>query len=87
VILGARSIVLLLAAATATAPFQCARKVDPEQRLEEEPAEALYNLAERFKAQGDEHARAETLRYLVQKYPSSRFALMAKDDLQAMPGK
>jgi len=65
----------------ATAPFQCASKAPPEQRMEEEPAEALYALAERFRAAGDAKARAETLRFIVERFPASRFALSAKADL------
>jgi len=75
---------LALVALSSTAPFQCASKVDPDKRMEEEPAEVLYGLAERFEAQGDARARAETLRYIVSRYPSSRFAIMAKQDLETM---
>jgi hypothetical protein len=75
---------ILLFASLATAPYQCATKFGPERRLEEEPAEALYDLAERFKAEGNEKAQAETLRYLMEKFPGSRFAVTAKRDLAEM---
>jgi outer membrane protein assembly factor BamD (BamD/ComL family) len=88
VIIAAKSIAkLVLLASVATAPFQCASKAGPEQRLEEEPAEVLYELAEKFKVEGNSKARARTLRYLLERFPSSRFAETAKQDLAGMPGE
>jgi outer membrane protein assembly factor BamD (BamD/ComL family) len=75
---------LLLAASASLAPFQCASEVDPNKRREEEPGEALYALAERFKAEGNTKAQKTTLRFLIQKYPTSRFAEMARLDLGEM---
>lgn len=72
------SVALML---SATAPFQCASKSPPEERREEEPAEALYALAERFRAAGDRNAREQTLRFIVERFPASRFAIAAKVDL------
>jgi outer membrane protein assembly factor BamD (BamD/ComL family) len=86
VIPGSRALGALLLSAALSAPFQCSSKVRPEHRLEEEPAEALYKLAERFAAQGNAAARADTLRFLVERYPSSRFAEAAKLDLQQLGG-
>jgi outer membrane protein assembly factor BamD (BamD/ComL family) len=71
----------LLLAAALTAPFQCARKPPPDQRTEDDPAEVLYTLAEKFKAEGNLPARTETLRFLIARYPESRFAQSAKLDL------
>ncbi|AUX43775.1 hypothetical protein SOCE26_052300 [Sorangium cellulosum] len=71
-------------AAVANAPYQCASDVGPERQLVEEPSEVLYDLAERFKASGDGRAYADTLRFLVDRYPSSRFAQMARRDLEAL---
>ncbi|WP_437283106.1 hypothetical protein WME90_21765 [Sorangium sp. So ce375] len=76
------SIVIL--AAVAQAPFQCASEVDPDRRVYEDPSEALYALAERFKASGDRRAQVDTLRFLVERYPSSRFARMARQDLEEL---
>ncbi len=42
----------------------------------------LYDLADAFHQKNDEHARAETLRFLIAKYPSSRYAEMARQDLR-----
>ncbi|KYF91822.1 hypothetical protein BE17_42010 [Sorangium cellulosum] len=75
---------LVLLAAVARAPYQCASEVDPDRRIYEDPSEALYDLAERFKARGDRGAHADTLRFLVERYPSSRFAEMARRDLEAL---
>ena len=71
----------LALAAALSAPIQCARRTPPDQRMEDEPAEVLYSLAERFKAQGNAAAQAETLRFLVARYPVSRFAEAARLDL------
>jgi hypothetical protein len=70
-----------LAAALGHAPLQCAGEPDEALRRQETPGEALYGLAEQFKARGDEKAWRQTLEYLVARYPNSRFAAMARDDL------
>ncbi len=71
----------MLLAAALTAPIQCAKKAGPEMRMEDDPAEVLYTLAEKFKAEGNAPARTETLRFLVARYPESRFAAAARADL------
>ena len=79
----ARIAVLVLAAAlTGSAPFQCSSQPDPDNALEETPGEALYRLAEQFRKDGDTKAWRTTLRYLVAQYPSSRFAERARADLE-----
>jgi TolA-binding protein len=86
VLLGLRAVLapLALVAAVATAPFQCASETGPERRMYEDASEVLYDLAERFKASGDRQARVATLRYLAERYPTSRFAHMARMDLEAL---
>lgn len=79
---GSRILGALLLAASLSAPIQCGSKARPEHRTEEEPGEALYKLAERFGAQGDKDARVKTLRFIVERYPTSRFAQAAKLDLE-----
>jgi hypothetical protein len=74
----------LLLGSLATAPFQCARDPDPDKAMEEEPGEALYDLAEQFRERGAESARISTLRYLVEHYPSSRFAARARQELDEL---
>ncbi|HSN97548.1 MAG TPA: hypothetical protein VLS89_04585, partial [Candidatus Nanopelagicales bacterium] len=44
----------------------------------------IFDLAERFEAQGDRGAQVATLRYLIERYPSSRFAERARQDLEAL---
>jgi outer membrane protein assembly factor BamD (BamD/ComL family) len=70
----------LALAAALSAPVQCARRT-PDHRTEDDPAEVLYSLAEAFNAQGNPAARAETLRFLIARYPVSRFAEAARFDL------
>jgi len=72
---------LLVAAAFAVAPYQCSSDRDPAHAVEETPGEALYQLAGELKRAGDRPGWRHTLRYLIGHYPSSRFAVMAKQDL------
>ncbi|MDH5492218.1 MAG: hypothetical protein OEY14_09715, partial [Myxococcales bacterium] len=51
---------------------------DPDRRLEDRPAEALWDLAERFEAEGEAAAQRSTLRYLIERYPGSREASRAE---------
>jgi outer membrane protein assembly factor BamD (BamD/ComL family) len=81
-ILRASSAALFLA--LSFAPYQCAREPDPNRRMEDDPAESVYNLAGRFKTEGKADARATTLKYVVERYPSSRFAKQARADLEEM---
>ena len=74
-----------LALSLAFAPYQCgAKERGPATQREETPAEALYGLAEEFRARGDEEAHRATLEYLVARYPSSRFAQAARMDLEEL---
>lgn len=70
----------------AQAPLQCSREPDPDLRTYETPPDALYDLAQRFKSKGDTSAWRDTLSYLVERYPSSRFAERAKQDLAGENG-
>lgn len=70
--------IALLALSNIVAPMQCASARPYEQRREEGPAESLWALAERFDAQHNNEARDETLRFLVQHAPGSRFAARAR---------
>lgn len=67
--------------ANTLAPLQCQSEQKPAERNYETPAEALYDLAQRFEKEGNERAWRETLEYLIEQYPNSRYAVMAKDDL------
>src|SRR5262245_40785240 len=81
-LLRASSAALLLA--LSFAPYQCAREPDPKRRMEEEPAEAVYKLTERFKAEGKADARATALRYIIERFPTSRYAKTAAVELGEM---
>jgi TolA-binding protein len=72
---------MLLLSSALFAPVQCASEPPPEERRYETPPEALYELAERFKKSGDTAARRETLEFLVERYPNSRFAKRAEAEL------
>jgi hypothetical protein len=75
-----RRAVLFLSGALAYAPYQCGKA--PERSVREEtPGEALYGLAQKMKADGDEQGYRTTLRYIVARYPSSRYAASARIDL------
>lgn len=63
------------------APFQCASDPDPEHRLEDSPSEALWDLAARLEREGHVEARRSTLEQLVERYPGSREAGRARDEL------
>ena len=80
--MSARMIAVVLAGALGTAPVQCAHKPDPDVRREDSPGDALWALAADFKAKGNEAASKDTLRYLVEKYPSNRHA----EDARTMLG-
>lgn len=64
-----------------SAPFQCGHERDPALRWDETPGDALWQLAQRFHAAHDEAAARQTLEYLVERYPSSRWAPAAREEL------
>jgi hypothetical protein len=68
----------LFAIALLLAPLQCGRPPSEHPYYEDSPAEALWDLSERFQADGDEAGRRRTLEYLIERYPSSRFAERAR---------
>lgn len=73
-----RPLLLALCLAAWIAPFQCASDPDPDRAMEDSAPGALWELSERFAQRGDEDARRETLRHLVERYPSSREARRAE---------
>jgi hypothetical protein len=70
------------AAALALAPFQCGRGPDPGLRQEETAGDALWALGEDFADAGDDRAAKRTYRFLVERYPSSRYAPAAQEKLE-----
>ena len=83
--IAARILALSAALVGSVAPYQCAGEANPARRIEETPGEALYTLAEQFHDSGNENARVATLRYLIARYPTSRFAVMARQDVSGSP--
>lgn len=77
---------LLTASSVAFAPMQCQSDPPPEQNRYEHPPEALYALAKRLRAAGEVRAWRITLETIVERYPNSREAVMAKDDLADREG-
>lgn len=74
-----------LLAALGTAPMQCRHDPDPNLRREDSAGDALYALAQDFHAKGNDQAAKQTLRYLVEHYPSNRHAAAAKAELEGAP--
>lgn len=72
----------VLASVIALAPFQCKGSQDPALQRSETPGDALYQLAQDFRAKGDDKAYRDTLRFLVERYPSSRRAVAARMELE-----
>jgi hypothetical protein len=65
----------------ASAPIQCGQTPESELRLDETPGDALWKLAQRFEDEHDEAAARKTMRFLVERYPSSRWARAAREAL------
>ncbi len=70
-----------LAGAMSLAPMQCKHDPDPNNRLEDTAGDALWDLAAKFEAEHNDVSAKETLRYLVDRYPSSRHAPAARAKL------
>ena len=51
-------------------------------RLEDTAGDALWALSQDFRAKGNEQAARDTLRYLVEHYPSNRHVPAAKTELE-----
>jgi TolA-binding protein len=72
--------VALAVALAMAAPYQCASN-EPARPVEDTAPEALWILAERFKAEGNVSARETTLRQIIDAYPGSRYAQRARLEL------
>jgi hypothetical protein len=70
-----------LLVASLGAPLQCGGGSDPAVRREDSAGDALYGLAQDFHAKGNEQAAKDTLRYLVEHYPSNRHVPAARAEL------
>jgi outer membrane protein assembly factor BamD (BamD/ComL family) len=74
-----------LAAALGTAPMQCGHGSSDAVAHEDSPGDALYALSQDFHAKGNDEAAKQTLRYLVEKYPSNRHVPAARAELEGTP--
>ena len=72
---------LLLAS---TAPLQCGHTPEAELREDETPGDALWQLARKFHDNHDAAAEKATLKYLVERYPASRWVSPARDALATL---
>jgi len=71
----------LAAAALAVAPLQCPHDTDPAHCWDDAPGDGLWDLAQRFHEKHDDDAARGTLEFLVERYPSSRYAPAAREEL------
>jgi hypothetical protein len=71
----------LFAAAFAVAPLQCPHETDAAHCWDDAPGDGLWDLAQKFRDGHDDAAARRTLTFLVERYPSSRFAPAARDQL------
>jgi hypothetical protein len=78
--------VVALVVAVALAPLQCPHAEDPDLRKDETPGDALWTLARRFRDEHDETAARRTLEFLVERYPASRWAPAAREELDRSDG-
>jgi hypothetical protein len=81
-----KSYSLVLALSLVHAPLQCTRDPDPNLRSEDTAGDALWALAQDFRAHHDEAGARATFRYLAEHYPSSRYAPAARNELGASDG-
>jgi hypothetical protein len=69
------------------APLQCGQTPEAELQEDETPGDALWRLAQKFHDRHDGAAERQTLQYLVERYPASRWVAPARDELAKLgPG-
>ena len=66
------------------APLQCGAPPREHPQFEDSPAEAVWDLSEELGRAGDAAGRRHALEFLIERYPSSRFAQSARADLEAL---
>jgi TolA-binding protein len=76
--------ILAVAVALNGAPLQCGHG-GSDVKHEDDGGDALWSLAMDFRAKGNEEAAKQTLRYLVDKYPSNRHVPAAREELEGAP--
>ena len=71
----------VMAAAFAVAPLQCPHDTDAAHCWDDAPGDSLWDLAQKFRDNHDDAAARRTLQFLVERYPASRFAPAARQEL------
>jgi len=71
-----------LVASLGNAPMQCGHGSSSGGARQDQPGDALYALSQDFHAKGNDEASKQTLRFLVEKYPSNRHAPAARAELE-----
>jgi hypothetical protein len=67
------------------APLQCGHG-GADVKHEDDAGDTLWALAMDFRAKGNEEAAKQTLRYLVERYPSNRHVPEAREELGGSAG-
>jgi outer membrane protein assembly factor BamD (BamD/ComL family) len=71
----------IVAGVFALAPLQCPHETDAAHCWDDAPGDSLWDLAQKFRDNHDEAGARRTLQFLVERYPSSRFAPAAREQL------
>ncbi|HTB72911.1 MAG TPA: hypothetical protein VK762_06690 [Polyangiaceae bacterium] len=77
----ARALAPLAAFALAAAPLQCPHDTDAAHCWDDAPGDGLWDLSRKFRSSHDDAAARRTLEFLVERYPSSRYAPAAREEL------
>lgn len=78
---------LVVLSLAGTAPLQCGGGGHETAAREPSAGDALWDLAQDFRKQGNEAAARSTLKYLVDHFPSNRHAEAARAELQSSGAK
>ena len=73
-----------LVASLGNAPMQCGHGSSSGSAREDDPGDALYALSQDFHVRGNDEASRQTLRFLIDKYPSNRHAPAARAELDGV---
>jgi len=82
----ATGLVAVLASAASSAPLQCGHTPEAELQEDETPGDALWRLAQKFRDRHDSAAERQTLQYLVERYPASRWVAPAREEMAKLGG-
>jgi hypothetical protein len=74
------------AAVFAIAPLQCPHENDAAHCWDDAPGDGLWDLAQKFREAHDDAGARRTLQFLVDRYPSSRYAPAAREQLAGRGG-